>query len=545
MADINIFALGGQDENGKNCLVIEYEKEIFVVNVGLKIPINNLNGIDGIIPSFEYLVKNKERIKGIFITHGHDEVFASIPWLIMDISGIKIYASDFTKQLIEERISKYKIGHNNFKIETIKPEQRIGSLNVKSFELANSIPGSLAYKFETVDGDIIFMSNNTLDDIKYFGKTNLEKIKEISNNVLALILDSRFSNFKGHSSDKKSVVPYVEKVFQNSKKNERIVVGAYDEEVYNIYEIIKLAKKYNRPVISYGRAFNSIFLKMRKMFDIDVPNFFDYKKINLINNAVVLITSTWSRLYQRLVRIANNDDVFMKFKENDKIIMIAPPINGMEVAYADSLDEVAKIAPDILDVSDKDLYKLRPTESDIEKIVQTFKPKYFIPISGFYRYLVVATKIAIKQGITQDRNIVLQNGKILHLKNGKLASQKFYIKEFGDVIIDGFGIGDVSYEVLKERKTLAAGGLITISLKISRKTKKLIGNINVQVLGMVIKSKLKQVQDEVKNVVIKKMEEQAVFNLRELQNTIRKKTRNLMFKKLEKEPLVVITFCEV
>lgn len=545
MANINIFALGGQDENGKNSLVIEYEKEIFVVNAGLKIPINNLNGIDGIIPSFEYLIKNKERIKGIFITHGHDEVFASIPWLIMDIPGIKIYASDFTKQLIKERISKYKIGHNNFKIETIKPEQKIGSINVKSFELANSIPGSLAYKFETIDGDIIFMSNNTLDDIKYFGKTNLEEIKEISNNVLALILDSRFSNFKGHSSDKKSVVPYVEKVFQNSKKDQRIIVGAYDEEVYNIYEIIKLAKKYNRPVISYGRAFNSTFLKMKKMFNMNIPNFFDYKKINLINNAVVLITSTWSRLYQRFIRIANRDDVFMKFKENDKIIMIAPPINGMEVIYANSLDEVAKIAPDILDVSDKDFYKLRPTESDIEKIVQTFKPKYFIPISGFYRYLVVATKIAIKQGITQDRNVVLQNGKILYLQNGKLASQKFYIKEFGDVIIDGFGIGDVSYEVVRERKTLAAGGLITISLKISRKTKKLIGDINVQVVGMIIKSKLKQVQDEVKNVVIKKMEEQAHFNLRELQNSVRKKTRNLMFKKLEKEPLVVITFCEV
>ena len=545
MANINIFALGGQDENGKNSLVIEYEKEIYVVNAGLKIPINNLNGIDGIIPNYEYLIKNKERIKGVFITHGHDDVFASIPWLVMDIPGIKIYASKFTRQLIEERISKYKIGHNNFIIETIKPEQKIGSLIVKSFELANSIPGSLAYKFKTVDGDIVAMYNNTLDDIKYFGKTDLEKIKENSNNILALILDSRFSNFKGHSSDKKSVVPYVEKVFQTSKKNERIIVGAYDEEVYNIYEIIKLAQKYNRPVISYGRAFYSIFSKMRKMFDIDVPNFFDYKKVNSINNAVVLITGTWSRLYQRFVRIANNDDVFMKFKEKDNIIMIAPPINGMEVLYADSLDEVAKLAPNILDVSDKDFYKLRPTESDIEKIVQTFKPKYFIPISGFYRYLVVATKIAIKQGITQDRNIVLKNGKILHLQDGKLASQKHYIKEFGDVIIDGFGIGDVSYEVIKERKTLAAGGLITIALKINKKTKKLVDDINVQVLGMVIKQKLKQVQEDVKSVVLKKIEEQKIFNLRELQNSIRKKTRNLMFKKLEKEPLVVITFCEV
>ncbi len=545
MANINIFALGGQDENGKNSMVIENEEDIYLINAGLKVPINNLNGIDGIIPNFEYLIKNKNRIKGVFITHAHDDVYAALPWLIMDIPNITIYASKFTKEIIEERISKYKIGHNNFKIEEIKESQKIGSLNIKSFELANSIPGSLGYNFQTQDGDIIFMSNNTLEDLGLFGKTDIEKIKSSSNEILALILDSRFSNFKGYSSEKKSVIPFIEKTFQNAKKNERIIVGAYDEEVYNIQEIIELANKYDRPIISYGRAFDSIFSKMRKMFKINLPKFKDYKKIDLINNAVVLVTGTWSRLYQRFVRIANNDDVFMKFKENDNIIMIAPPINGMEVIYADSLDEVAKIAPNILDVSDKDFYKLRPTEKDIEKIVRILKPKYFIPTSGYYRYLIVATKIAIKERITQDRNVILQNGKILHLKDGKLASQKNYIKEFGDVIIDGFGIGDVSYEVIRERKTLAANGLITIALKINKKTKELIDDMNIQVLGIVIESKLKEVQEIVKNVVIKKLKEQKKFDLREIQNKIRKRVRKVIFKKLDKEPLVVTTFYEV
>jgi ribonuclease J len=210
----------------------------------------------------------------------------------MDIPNITIYASKFTKEIIEERISKYKIGHNNFKIEEIKESQKIGSLNIKSFELANSIPGSLGYNFQTQDGDIIFMSNNTLEDLGLFGKTNIEKIKSSSNEILALILDSRFSNFKGYSSEKKSVIPFIEKTFQNAKKNERIIVGAYDEEVYNIQEIIELANKYDRPIISYGRAFDSIFSKMRKMFKINLPKFKDYKKIDLINNAVVLVTGT-------------------------------------------------------------------------------------------------------------------------------------------------------------------------------------------------------------------------------------------------------------
>ncbi|NQZ66123.1 MAG: ribonuclease J [Mycoplasmatales bacterium] len=545
MADINIFALGGQDENGKNSLVIENNNDIYVVNAGLKVPINNLNGIDGIIPDFSYLKKRKGRVKGIFITHAHDEVFAAIPWLVMDLEGVTIYASKYTAEVISERISKYKIGHNNYKIEIIKENQKIGSLNIKTFSVANSIPGSLSYNFQTEDGDILVMGNNVIEDLGPFGHTDLEKIKSESNEILAVILDSRIANYKGHSYEKKSVIPSIKDFFDKAGKDQRIIVGAYDEEVYSIDEVIKLAQKEGRPIVSYGRAFDNLYSKIKKVYKLNLPDFEDYKKANKIDNAVILVTGTWSRLYQRFVRIALGNDVFMKFKENDNIIMIAPPINGMEVIYADSLDEVARIAPNILDVSDKDFYKLRSAQEDIRTILKTFKPKYFLPTGGLYRYLVVATKIAIETGITQDRNIVLQNGKIGHFQNGKLASQKAKIKEYGDVIIDGFGVGDVSYEVIRERQTLATGGLVSISMQLDRRTKKPLGEMNIQILGLITKSQLKVTHDAIHSIVLQKINEANNFDYREIQNQIRKRTRKVIQKMYDKEPLVIITFYEV
>ena len=545
MKDINIFALGGQDENGKNSIGIETNKDLYLINAGLKTPINNLNGIDGIIPDFNYIMTKKDKLRGVFITQAHDEVFAALPWLIMDIPGIKIYASKYTSEIIKDRISKYKLGHNDFEIIVIKDEQKIGDLNVKSFSVANSIPGSLAYNFQTPDGDIIYMGSNTLEDLGPFGNTDLEDIKKKSNDILALILDSRLANFKGHSAEKKSVVPIIKNFFDNAKPNERIIIGAYDEQVYTIQEVIDLAKKAGRPVISYGRTFDNLYNIMMEENNIDNFKFEDYKSANKIDNAVVLVTGTWSRLYQRFVRIAHGNDVFLKFRENDNIIMISPPINGMEVSYADSMDEVAKVSPNILDVSDKDYYELRSAEEDIKEILKSLKPKFFVPVNGLYRYLVVASNIAAEIGISKDRTIILQNGKILHLKDKEVVSQKGHIKQYGDVIIDGFGVGDVSYEVIKERKTLSSGGLVTIATQLNRKTKKPVGKMNIQILGLVTKNNLKDAQDLVESVVLQKFNEMERFDYRELQNQIRKRARKVIQKKYDKEPLVVVTFYEV
>lgn len=546
MANINIFALGGQDENGKDLFVIEVENDIYVVNSGIKFPINDRWGIDGIIADINYLQENKKRIKGVFLTHAHDESFAALPWLIMDLPGIEIFGSKFTIEVARNRVSKYKIDHTNYKFTEIK-DGKFGNVFIKTFPVAASIPGALAYSFQTPDGDIMVMSNVTLDDLGPYGTTNLVDIKHNSKEILALILDSRKANYNGHSADKKSVKPLIESAFENTKANERIIVGAYDEEMFTIQEVIDLANKYNRPVAFYGSAFDNLYKIMQEVYsNVNTPKqVIDFKSVQTTDNAVVLVTGTWSRIYQRFERISSNNDVYLKFKESDAVVMITPPINGMEVEYSVMLDNVAKIAPNITSVSDKDFYALRPTKDDITTIVETLKPKFFLPTSSLYRYQSVAGKAAVKGGLRKDKLVILSNGKILYLKDGEIASQKGRIKEVGDVIIQGFGVGDVSYEVIKERQALAAGGLISISAQYDKKTRQLVSEINTQIVGIVVKAEVQSLQEEVNSIVVQKFEEAKKLDYREIQNSIRKKIQKVVQKKTNKEPLVVITFYEV
>lgn len=545
MANINIFALGGQDENGKDLFVLEVENDIFIINTGIKFPINDRWGIDGIIADTTYLAKRKDRIKGIFLTHAHDESFAALPWLIMDFPGLTIYGSKFTVEAARKRVSKYKIEHSNYKFEIIG-EKNFGKVNVKTFEVANSIPGSLAYNFQTPDGDVIAMSNMTIDDLGPYGNTKLEDIKNNSKDILALILDTRRANYNGKSADKKSIKELIKNTFEKTKDDQRIIVGGYDEEMYTIQEVIDMANEHNRPVAFYGSAFDTLYqILLKENPDTNKPKqIVEYKDVNNVNNAVVLVTGTWSRIYQRFVRVASNNDVYLKLRPTDAIVMVTPPINGMEVEYSQMLDEVAKIAPNILSITDKDYYALRPTKDDVLEIVSTLKPKHFIPVSSLYRYQSVAGKQAVKGGVRKDRVVLLPNGKILYLKDGEIASQKGKVP-FGDVIIQGFGVGDVSYEVIKERKALSAGGLISIAAQVNRRTKQLVGEINIQIVGVLVKSELKAAQDEINSIMIQKFEEAAKLDYREIQNSIRKRIQKIMSKKINKEPLVVITFYEV
>jgi len=215
MANINIFALGGQDENGKNSIVLEVENDIYLINYGIKIPINNTNGIDGVISETNYLIKRRKRIKGVFITNLSDEVFAGIPWLLMDIKGLTIYGSEFVIEAVKERVSKYNIGHKEFSFKVINGKMRVGNIEVKTYEAASSAPGALIYSFLTPDGAVKIISSSTIDSLGEFGNTDLNKIAE--DETLALLMDSGRANFHGKASEHKSIKKIIGPCFEKAK----------------------------------------------------------------------------------------------------------------------------------------------------------------------------------------------------------------------------------------------------------------------------------------------------------------------------------------
>lgn len=548
MAKINIFALGGQDENGKNSYVVEVDKKIFVIDAGTKSPITSKLGVDTIIPSFEYLEKNINNVQGVFITHGHDASFAALPWLLMSIKGLTIYATEFTVEIIKERISKYKIGHKDYKILVLKDTQTIGGVTINKIPLAHSIPGTIGLDFQTEDGSIVYMANFAIGDLGAYGKTDLNQIKKSvsEKGILTLLLETKRASYVGKAIDKVSIRPVIEKTFLETDKDTRIIVGAYDEEMYTIQQILDLAIETNRPVIPYGRAY-ALLLEMYKKLNpnMKLPVIEDYKKIKSIKNAVVLVTGTGERLYQRFIRICEDNDVFLKFKKDDSVIMIAPPINGLEKTAAQTLDLISRQINRIHDVNEQDYYLASPSKEDIIETVKVLEPRNIIPIIGYYRYMDAGKRL-MEKNIIKGRVQLLHNGNIIYFENGKMASTNGKIKGHGDTLIGGFGIGDLSYGVISEKEELARDGVITIAVLMSYKNKKIIGYPQVKTTGIMIpKDTTVNYMDLINSKIMQTIEEMEPRDYRTAQNRIRNRVKKALFRTINKEPMVVVTFYEV
>lgn len=551
MNKINFFALGGLDENGKNCYVLEINNKLFVINSGTKIPINSHNGIDTLICNYEFLEKRQKDIEGLFLTDVRNETFSAIPWLLMKIKNLKIYTSAFNKIVLLDRISKYNIGSNTFEVKTINKKTAFDGVNVTPFDLAGGLPGQLGFNFETPISNILFMTNFVDGDLGPYGKTDLQQIQQIINNkkeLQLLIMDSSRSAFPGRSIEKLWVSRKIEYKFKETSDNQRIIVGLYDEDMITAHEILILAKRYNRPVITYGLAYSQLIKLVEKVNpNSQFPEFVEYQTANNVKNAVILVTGAIDRLYTRFARISSDNDVYLKLKNDDAVIIIAPPVNGLEVNYAITLDDIARHTANLIELGNDQYYSCNPAKLDIFNIIKALKPKFFIPIQGLYRYQVVATQVARSAGMNISNCLVLQNGKVAEFNDTNLISQKHGIRNVGDVIIDGYGIGDISHEVINERENLARDGVIALSSLIDYKKKKPINELQISSYGIITKDNKEVIHKIINDLFKKEFENKQTkeINLKEIQEKLRKSIKRKIAKTIDKEPMIVITLYEI
>ncbi|WLP85459.1 ribonuclease J [Mycoplasma seminis] len=550
MQNVNIFALGGQDENGKNCYVLEHNNDIYIINTGVKVPIESNNGVDTLIPDFSYLIKYKDRIKGVFITDIKNESFSALPWLLMKIPNLQIYTSSFNRVMVLERISKYGIDQKSYRVNTLRGKTKIGSLDVIPFALTGSMPGNTGFNFSTPEGDYIFMFNYVEGDLGIYGKTSFKALAQYFANhkIIALVTDAGKSNVVGRAIDKYKTNVTLEQAFNATDANNRIIVGAYGEEMVAIQEVITLARKYNRPIIPYGKTYADLLYLISKLSDkIQLPEIVDYKSINKHPNAVILVTASTERLYNRFVRIVNNNDVYLKLQPQDTVVLMAPPVNGLESNYAEMMDMVAKITPNIFEVLDNDYFYIRPTKQDLCNLVKELNPRYFIPTQGLYRYLVgsseyIASELGKKH---QPDSIVLLNGKIAHFQNDKLFSHNGKVKEVGTTIIDGFGVGDISAEVIAEREALGREGVIIINGLYSPKTKKILGQLHINYIGVIDESEVEETDKLIMDIILEILKTKTFTSMREVNEKIRKTIRKKIFKLKDKDPMIALTLTTV
>lgn len=552
--EVRFFALGGLDENGKNCYVLEIANDLFIINFGTKVPIISTYGIDTLIPDYTYLKNNKKRIKGIFIVDTKNDSLSGLPWLVIELPDVPIYCSSFSKIPILNRLSKYNINPTSIKVTVITEKGIVvNGTTINAVPLAGALPETIGFAFNVKEGTYLFLTNFVDGDLGIYGKTDLPSIKSKYPNVIALFLDSGMSNFNGKSSQKITITEELEQVFLETKKDERIIIGAYDQEMATLHQVLDMALKYNRHVVTYGRSYHQLLeLLAKKNPDLKVPKILDYKSISKYDNLVIIVSGTVERLFKRFIRIIEENDVYLKFKKSDHFVMIAPPINGQEIESSYALDEIARITPKITDISEDKFYQCRPTKQDIIDTVAILKPKYFIPIQGLFRYLSVAIREVVKNDFPQNNCIILQNGKIAHFKGNELISQKGRIGDVGDIIIDGFGVDDISREVIFERETLVHDGVAIIMILIDKKSKKIYDNVDIKYIGVIAPEERDQVDKVVKANLIEIYEKTFLsddpklkHNATVFQNLVRKVIRKRIFKLTSKEPMIIISLTEI
>lgn len=552
MENVRIFALGGQDENGKNSYVFAYNEDLYLINCGVKIPVNSENGVDTLIPNFEYLEKNKKNFKGVFISDIRNESFSALPWLLMKIPGLKIYTSEFSKDIIIERLSKYNIKPTSYKIIVLTKKKKIGDIYIQPISLSGSVPGNLGFSFITKTGDYVFMFNYIEGDLGIFGRSWFLHLPKLfsKRKVKALISDAGKTNFAGKANERAKLPESILNSFRKAKKNERIIFGSFSEDMFSLQLVLELALKHNRPVAIYGKSYWDLLettqkILVKQKIILALPKLIYYKDISKYENAVVLVTGSAERLYNRLLRIVVGEDIYLKFKPSDHFIMNTPLVNGLESLVSYTLDEIARITPNVTEVSDLHYFYARPFRDDIVSLVKNLAPEYFLPAQGLFRYLTDCANWVDSIGESKTKSIVLLNGKILHFVDGVKFSQNAKIKDVKDVIIDGFGVGDISSEVIAEREVLGREGVIIINALYNPKTRQIVSHLNIKSVGVVDEAKINWLYDLIKQIVIDLISERNYASMYEVNEKIRKTIRKKIFKLTDKDPLVALTLTQV
>ena len=551
MDQVRIFALGGLDEDGKNMLVVEVNEAIFIIEAGLKYPDTGQLGVEFIIPDFSYLIENKERIQGIFITHAHDDVVAALPYLLKQVNA-PVYTGALTANIIHEMLKKE--GIKNAKIHRLKrcSKQTIGGVKIRTFPMTHAFPDNFGLAISTDQGYIVY-TGEFIVDYDMLQKEYLCDLNELSDigkkGVLCLLCESQGADKSGHTAPKHRITSLIEPIFEASEGT-RILISCYSQSLFRIIEIIELAKKFNRKIFFHDKGIRELLKHLETMKYYRVPKEMEINEKNFsddMEDVVVLISGNGKNLFRTMTNIANHEDAHVSFRTSDTIIVASPIVSGTELDASNMENEIYKEGGKIYTLDSKTLLSMHPSSEDLKMMLYLFQPKYYIPIKGEYRHLYVNANLATKMGYSPDRILILENGQIALFENKILKSVAQRL-ELEDTMIDGKENWDVTGVVLKDREVLSTDGVMIIGVGVNHKTKEISNGPDVQTRGLIYLKDaeyiIKEVGNIMENCIEKAVKEKRYDNL-----TVRAEARDKISKYLMKEtgkrPMVLPVIMEI
>ena len=501
---LRMIPLGGLSEIGKNMIVMEYQDDIIVIDAGLMFPGEEMLGIDLVIPDISYLVENQGKIRGIVITHGHEDHIGALPFLLPQIN-VPIYATKLTQGLIQVKLKERKVlGEAKLKVVSPGEQVTLGKFKIEFFPVCHSIPDAVGLIIQTPVGVVVHSGDFKLDYTPVSGKpTDLSRLAQLgAQGVLLLLSDSTYAELPGYTPSEKVVGESLEHIMANAPG--RVIVTTFSSLVSRVQQIIDAAAKYGRRVFIVGRSMSDTVRMALELGYLDAPEGI-LGRIDEIrgmshDKIVFITTGSQGEPTSALVRMANRDHRQVHIHHGDTIVMSATPIPGNEAIVNRTVDSLFKQGAQVLydKVAQVHVHG-HGSQEELKLLLNLVKPKFFMPIHGEYRHLSLHGRLAQSVGMPKGNIFVLEDGDILELgpqsakKDGKVGS--------GNVYVDGLSVGDIDGVVLRNRRMLSKDGIVVAIIAVNRQTGKLVGRPDIVTRGFVNTREFKEMIDESRDLL--------------------------------------------
>lgn len=543
---LRVIPIGGLDEIGKNLTAFEYSNEIIIVDCGMAFPDDDMPGVDMVINDITYLVKNRQKIKGIFLTHGHEDHIGGLPYFLKEIN-VPVYGTKLTLGLVEHKLKEHNL-LASVKLVRVRHGQEVTAgkfFTVEFITTNHSIADSVALAIKTPAGTVVHMGDFKIDSTPIVGDViDLARLGELGKEgVLALMSDSTNVERPGYAMSEKTVGRKFENIFQNCDK--RIIVATFASNVHRVQQIIDAAAKNRRKVAISGRSMENIveisillgYMKVPEGVLITLDNIKKYRP----NEVVIITTGSQGEPMSALTRMAFSDHRKVEVTKDDLIIISASPIPGNEKAVSNVINELFKIGAEVIYKSLMDVHVSgHACQEELKLIMSLIKPKYFIPVHGEHRHLVLHKRLAEEMGIPEQNSFVLSNGSVLELdsESAKITGNV----QAGQVLVDGLGVGDVGNIVLRDRKHLAQDGLIIIVTTIDNEKREIASKPDVISRGFVYVREAEQLIEGIKQVSTEAVETSLArhnVDWSMMKNNIKSSVAKYIYDRTKRNPMIL------
>lgn len=550
-AKLKVIPLGGMQEIGKNMTAIEYKNEILIIDGGMGFPEDEMLGIDIVIPDITYLTKNAAIIKGLVVTHGHEDHIGAIPYILKKLN-MPIYGSKLTLGLIANKLKEHRITNAELNEIEIGSNVKIGNFGVDFIRVNHSIPDACALAIHTGAGIIFHSGDFKIDYTPIDGHVmDFQKLAELGKTGVTLMMcESTNVEREGYTVSEKVVGKTFDSLFADIKKN-RILVATFSSNVHRVQQIVDSAAKYNRKVVISGRSMLNTIGIAQSLGYINIPNgtLIDINEMNRYGDheLVILTTGSQGEPMAALSRIAAKEHKKIVIKKGDVVIMSSHPIPGNEKGVSKVINQLFENGAEVIYESLSEIHVSgHACREELKLVHRLIKPKYFMPVHGEYRHLKQHARLAMELGMPEEDIFMMSNGQVLELDkkscniSGRVPS--------GNILVDGLGVGDVGNIVLRDRKHLSEDGLIVVVVSMSGEDGAVVSGPDIISRGFVYVREAEDLIDECKVIVKKcliRCEDKDIREWSYIKNMIREDLKKYLFEKTKRNPMILPIIMEV